>query len=304
MSNRRDRKREDEWDGEGGYQKKKRKIDLGAKPSSSRINPYNDRPFSNRYFEILEKRKGLPVWEQKDDFLAVFEKNQVLVLVGETGSGKTTQIPQFLLETGVCSGRRKIGCTQPRRVAAMSVAKRVSEELDVTLGQEVGYNIRFENNCTQKTFLKYLTDGMLLRESMADPLLEEYGALVLDEAHERTLATDILFGLLKQVCAARADLKVVVMSATLDYKKFQDYFEEAPLLKVFSLFFLFFSFLFFFFSFFSFFFFLTNSFRSPVECTLSKSSTPPSQNRIISRLRFELLFKFMPASQLAIFWSF
>ena len=207
--------------------------DVSSKSKQSEtINPYTNLPYSQQYFSILEKRQTLPVWKQKEEFLKIFRENQVMVLVGETGSGKTTQIPQFLLDTDVCKNRRKIGCTQPRRVAAMSVAKRVSEELDVRLGQEVGYNIRFENCCTPRTFLKYLTDGMLLRESMADPLLEEYGALILDEAHERTLATDVLFGLLKEVIKARKDLKVVVMSATLDYQKFQDYFEGCPLMKV------------------------------------------------------------------------
>jgi pre-mRNA-splicing factor ATP-dependent RNA helicase DHX15/PRP43 len=123
-----------------------------------------------------------------------------------------------------------IACTQPRRVAAMSVAQRVADEMDVKLGQEVGYSIRFEDNTSPNTFLKYMTDGMLLREAMSDPLLSRYSAVVLDEAHERTLNTDILMGLLKEVCRKRKDLQVVVMSATLDAGKFQKYFDDAPLL--------------------------------------------------------------------------
>jgi pre-mRNA-splicing factor ATP-dependent RNA helicase DHX15/PRP43 len=139
----------------------------------------------------------------------------VTVLVGETGSGKTTQIPQwcvdFALALPVTSGqkRRGITCTQPRRVAAMSVAQRVANEMDVTLGQEVGYSIRFEDCSSQKTILKYMTDGMLLREAMSDPLLESYACVLLDEAHERTLATDILMGLLKEVAKQRSDLKII-----------------------------------------------------------------------------------------------
>lgn len=123
-----------------------------------------------------------------------------------------------------------IACTQPRRVAAMSVAQRVADEMDVKLGQEVGYSIRFEDNTSPSTFLKYMTDGMLLREAMSDPLLTRYSAVILDEAHERTLNTDILMGLLKEVCRKRKDLQVVVMSATLDAGKFQKYFDDAPLL--------------------------------------------------------------------------
>ena len=125
-----------------------------------------------------------------------------------------------------------VACTQPRRVAAMSVSKRVSEEMDVVLGEEVGYTIRFEDLTGPKTVLKYMTDGMLLREAMTDPMLERYAAVILDEAHERTLATDILFGLIKEVAAQRPDLKLIVMSATLDAGKFQAYFDSAPLMKV------------------------------------------------------------------------
>jgi pre-mRNA-splicing factor ATP-dependent RNA helicase DHX16 len=120
-----------------------------------------------------------------------------LIVEAETGSGKTTQLPQYLHEAGYTKGGLKVGCTQPRRVAAMSVAARVAEEMGVRLGQEVGYSIRFEDATSDKTVLKYMTDGMLLREFLTDPELSTYSALVIDEAHERTLSTDILFGLVK-----------------------------------------------------------------------------------------------------------
>ncbi|KAF4348069.1 hypothetical protein F8388_012402 [Cannabis sativa] len=204
---------------------------------NSLINMWNGKPYSQRYFDILEKRKTLPVWQQKEEFLQVLKANQTLILVGETGSGKTTQIPQFVLEAvdiETPDKRRKmmIACTQPRRVAAMSVSRRVAEEMDVTIGEEVGYSIRFEDCSSAKTVLKYQTDGMLLREAMTDPLLERYKVIILDEAHERTLATDVLFGLLKEVLRNRPDLKLVVMSATLEAEKFQGYFSGAPLMKV------------------------------------------------------------------------
>jgi len=162
----------------------------------------------------------------------MLEAHQTVILVGETGSGKTTQIAQFIADIGYCKSGRKIVCTQPRRVAAMSVARRVAEEMDVNLGEEVGYSIRFEDCCGPKTLIKFATDGMLLREAMTDPALSQYSVVILDEAHERTLATDILFGLLKEIMLKRPDLKVVVMSATLEAEKFQDYFLEAPLIKV------------------------------------------------------------------------
>lgn len=164
----------------------------------------------------------------------MFHSSQILVFVGETGSGKTTQIPQFVLFDDMphLNGRKQVACTQPRRVAAMSVAKRVADEMDVQLGQEVGYNIRFEDKTGPNTILKYMTDGMLLREAMNDHNLDRYSCIILDEAHERTLATDILMGLLKDVCLRRPDLKIIIMSATLDAQKFQGYFNNAPLLAV------------------------------------------------------------------------
>ncbi|KRZ12155.1 putative pre-mRNA-splicing factor ATP-dependent RNA helicase DHX15 [Trichinella zimbabwensis] len=202
-------------------------------------NPLTGLPYSENYFQFLEKRKHLPIFEYHDKFMEMLRQNQILVLVGETGSGKTTQIPQWCVDyvrlKGALTskgGRRSVACTQPRRVAAMSVAARVAEEMDVSLGMEVGYSIRFEDCSSPRTFLKYLTDGMLLREAMSDPLLDSYGVVILDEAHERTLATDILMGLIKEVSQQRADLKVVVMSATLDAGKFQQYFNNAPLMAV------------------------------------------------------------------------
>ncbi|KAF8521150.1 P-loop containing nucleoside triphosphate hydrolase protein [Gautieria morchelliformis] len=203
------------------------------------VNPFTNSPHSSQYKKILETRKKLPVYTQMAEFYKAFSENQVMVMVGETGSGKTTQIPQFAAYSDLPHTKGKmIACTQPRRVAAMSVAKRVADEMDVPLGKQVGYSIRFEDMTEHgTTFLKYMTDGMLLREAMNDSLLERYSTIILDEAHERTLATDILMGLLKKVAKQRPDLKLIVMSATLDALKFQKYFgltadKPAPLFKV------------------------------------------------------------------------
>lgn len=199
------------------------------------VNHYNKKPFSKQYFDILAKRNELPVLSKRQEFVEMLRKNQFVLLVGETGSGKTTQIPQYVVHELLAAnpdGKKQVCCTQPRRVAAMSVAKRVAEEMDVEFGQQVGYTIRFEDLTSPSTVLKYMTDGMLLREAMADPMLSRYAAVILDEAHERTVATDVLMGLMKSIAKRRPDLKIVVMSATLDAGKFQKYFEGAPLLCV------------------------------------------------------------------------
>ncbi|GJE93624.1 ATP-dependent RNA helicase [Phanerochaete sordida] len=203
------------------------------------INPFTKQPLSTQYKKILEARKKLPVFAQMQEFYDMFNKHQVIVMVGETGSGKTTQIPQFVCYSDLPHTKGKmVACTQPRRVAAMSVAKRVADEMDVPLGKQVGYSIRFEDMTEPgTTFMKYMTDGMLLREAMNDPDLQRYSTIILDEAHERTLATEILMGLVKLLVKRRSDLKIIVMSATLDALKFQKYFSlvpgrPAPLLKV------------------------------------------------------------------------
>lgn len=205
-------------------QSKRQKVDEISERKTTEWQPpkkneWTGQAFSPRYFEILDKRKELPAWNARQQVIDLVKKYQVIILQGETGSGKTTQVPQFLLEAGL-AGKKNIACTQPRRVAATSVAKRVSEEMDVQLGGTVGYTIRFEDKTSSQTRLKYLTDGMLLRESMMDPMLSKYSIIVLDEAHERTLSTDILFGLLKEILPKRPDLKVVVMSATLNAERF------------------------------------------------------------------------------------
>ena len=215
--------------GDVGSSKKTK--DEGIKPGI-KMNPHSGLQYTPRYFELFRKRIQLPVWEYQDKFLDLLSKHQCICLVGETGSGKTTQIPQWCVDFAKKLGSKSVACTQPRRVAAMSVAQRVSEEMDVSLGQEVGYSIRFEDCSGPKTLLKYMTDGMLLREAMSDPMLERYQIILLDEAHERTLATDILMGVLKTVIGHRPDLKLVIMSATLDAGKFQHYFDNAPLMNV------------------------------------------------------------------------
>ncbi|KAF6263292.1 P-loop containing nucleoside triphosphate hydrolase protein [Scenedesmus sp. NREL 46B-D3] len=185
----------------------------------------------SRTKSIAQQRRSLPVYTIRDELLQVIRENPVTIVVGETGSGKTTQMTQYLHEDGYTS-LGVIGCTQPRRVAAMSVAKRVSEEMGVELGQEVGYAIRFEDCTSDKTFIKYMTDGVLLRETLSSDDLFQYKAIIMDEAHERSLNTDVLFGILKKVVAARADFKLIVTSATLDSQKFATFFGNAPVYTI------------------------------------------------------------------------
>lgn len=180
---------------------------------------------------ILEQRQGLPIYKLKENLVQAVADNQILIVIGETGSGKTTQITQYLAEEGFIS-YGKIGCTQPRRVAAMSVAKRVAEEFGCRLGQEIGYTIRFEDCTSPETKIKYMTDGMLLRECLIDSDLNQYSIIMLDEAHERTIHTDVLFGLMKKAVKKRPDLKLIVTSATLDAVKFSSYFFEAPIFTI------------------------------------------------------------------------
>uniref|UniRef100_A0A7I4EI91 RNA helicase n=1 Tax=Physcomitrium patens TaxID=3218 RepID=A0A7I4EI91_PHYPA len=148
---------------------------------------------------LLNQRRALPIASVESELVNHVKKNETLVVIGETGSGKTTQLPQFLHSAGFCKGGMMVAITQPRRVAAITVATRVAEEMGVEVGQEVGYSIRFEDCTSPSTQLKYMTDGMLLREALLDPLLSRYSLVVIDEAHERTIHTDVLFGLLKGV---------------------------------------------------------------------------------------------------------
>lgn len=181
-----------------------------------------------KVLELLKVRETLPVYKAKDELTARLKKNKVTILIGETGSGKSTQIPQFLLP----SNHKAIAVTQPRRVAAINLATRVAEEYGSILGDKIGYSVRFDNKSTNSTKLKYLTDGMLLREIMIDDDLPQYSTIIIDEAHERTVLTDLLMGFLKKLLERRKDLKVIIMSATLDAEKFSKFFNDADILFV------------------------------------------------------------------------
>ena len=173
----------------------------------------------------------LPVSARRDDIIAALKANQVLILCGETGSGKTTQIPKMCLEAGL-GERGLIGCTQPRRIAARSVADRVAAELKGQLGGLVGYKVRFTDKVRFDTRIKFMTDGILLAESQGDPTLSAYSCIVIDEAHERSLNIDFILGYLRQLIERRTDLKVVITSATIDAEKFSAHFSSAPVLEV------------------------------------------------------------------------
>ncbi|HYN30792.1 MAG TPA: ATP-dependent RNA helicase HrpA [Dermatophilaceae bacterium] len=191
--------------------------------------------------ERLHYPQQLPVVERREDVLAALRASQVVVIAGETGSGKTTQIPKMCLELGLGSGGRQVGHTQPRRIAARSVAERIAEEMSVELGDLVGYQVRFTDHSSDRTRLKVMTDGILLAELQRDRELRRYDTIVLDEAHERSLNVDFLLGYLKQLLPRRPDLRVVVTSATIDPGRFAEHFatdasgrvvREVPVLEV------------------------------------------------------------------------
>uniref|UniRef100_A0ACD5YJ89 Uncharacterized protein n=1 Tax=Avena sativa TaxID=4498 RepID=A0ACD5YJ89_AVESA len=230
---------------------------------SSGAPQHNQQHDARRKQLIRQQRKSLPIASVEKKLVEEVRKNDTLIVVGETGSGKTTQLPQFLYDAGFCQHGKVIGITQPRRVAAVTVAKRVAEECNDQLGKKVGYSIRFDESTSNATRIKYMTDGLLLREALLDPLLSKYSVIVVDEAHERTVHTDVLLGLLKKVQHSRsiyadkngktlsnkqdqsqsftlkacqgmkfAPLKLIIMSASLDAKCFSDYFGGAKAVHI------------------------------------------------------------------------
>jgi ATP-dependent helicase HrpA len=184
-----------------------------------------------RHVPSVHYPQNLPISARKDEIVAAIRAHPVVVIAGETGSGKTTQLPKMCLEAGL-GIEGKIGCTQPRRVAAVSISRRLAEELDVTWGREVGCKIRFDDRSSTETYIKFMTDGILLAETQGDPMLAEYNGIIIDEAHERSLNIDFLLGHLKGLLAKRNDLKLIITSATIDTETFSRAFNNAPIIEV------------------------------------------------------------------------
>ncbi|MBN2438970.1 MAG: ATP-dependent RNA helicase HrpA [Deltaproteobacteria bacterium] len=174
---------------------------------------------------------ALPIMEKREEIVAAIRKYPVVVVTGETGSGKTTQIPKMCIEAGRGLAGL-IGCTQPRRIAATTVARRIAKEMGEEIGRSIGYQIRFDDRTPRNAFLKIMTDGILLMEAQTDPLLRVYDTIIVDEAHERSLNIDFILGILKNIIRRRRDLRVVITSATIDTKKFSQAFDDAPIIEV------------------------------------------------------------------------
>ncbi|MBE6405468.1 MAG: ATP-dependent RNA helicase HrpA [Lentisphaerae bacterium] len=173
----------------------------------------------------------LPISARADEIAALLQEKRIVIVCGATGSGKTTQLPKIALKAG-CGRHGRIGCTQPRRIAASSLCKRVSSELNVASGGIVGYKVRFDDNTTKDTLIKFMTDGILLAETREDRLLRQYDCIILDEVHERTLNIDFLLGCLKLIMQKRNDLKLIVSSATLESGRISEFFDGAPVVEV------------------------------------------------------------------------
>ncbi|OPJ82601.1 putative ATP-dependent RNA helicase DHX34-like [Patagioenas fasciata monilis] len=178
--------------------------------------------------KIQKERAALPIWRYRERILSAVAENPVVVIAGDTGCGKSTQVPQFLL----AGGYERVVCTQPRRVACVALAKRVALESLHQYGDQVGYQIRFESSRSPATRLLFLTEGLLLRQLQRDPALAAYDVLIADEVHERHLHGDFLLGVLRRLLGARRDLRLVLMSATINIPLFSSYFGGAPVLQV------------------------------------------------------------------------
>ncbi|KAG6868952.1 hypothetical protein C0993_007166 [Termitomyces sp. T159_Od127] len=222
------------------YPSKKKKLSYRLGLDDSSLTPGSSNSAS--IAPLQEQRNQLPIAKGRDALIQEIQNNEVTVLLGETGSGKTTQVPQYILESGI-AGKGKIAVTQPRRVAATSLAERVAAEKNTRVGELVGYSVRFDERFSRETRIKYMTDGMIVRELLSDPLLSQYSVIIVDEAHERTLRTDLLIANLKTIQKERNGsvgssrkgkenanklnpLKIVIMSATLDAEKFSHFFDK------------------------------------------------------------------------------
>jgi ATP-dependent helicase HrpA len=195
------------------------------------MNPLYQKPRQNRPLPRIIYPASLPIVARKEDIIRAIRQHPVVVITGETGSGKTTQIPKMCLEAGR-GVRGVIGCTQPRRVAAVTVAQRIAEELGEEVGRSIGYKIRFEDRSGPHPLIKLMTDGILLMEAQTDPRLRAYDTIIVDEAHERSLNIDFVLGILKKLIHTRRDLKIIITSATIDTEKFSQAFDHAPIIEV------------------------------------------------------------------------
>ncbi|XP_015445659.1 putative pre-mRNA-splicing factor ATP-dependent RNA helicase DHX32 [Pteropus alecto] len=198
------------------------------------LNPFDGLPYSSRYYKLLKEREALPIWKEKYSFMENLLQNQIVIISGDAKCGKSSQVPQWCAEycLSVHYEHGGVVCTQAHKQTAVQLALRVADEMDVNIGHEVGYVIPFENCCTSETILRYCTDDMLQREMMSNPFLGSYGVIILDDTHERSIATDVLLGLLKDVLLARPELKLVINSSPPLISKLSSFYGNVPLIEV------------------------------------------------------------------------
>lgn len=198
------------------------------------LNPFDGLPYSSRYYKLLKEREDLPIWKEKYSFMEKLLQSQIVIVSGDAKCGKSSQVPQWCAEycLSVHYQHGGVVCTQVHKPTAVQLALRVADEMDVNIGHEVGYVIPFENCCTSETILRYCTDDMLQREMMSNPFLGSYGVIILDDIHERSIATDVLLGLLKDVLLARPELKLIINSSPHLINKLSSYYGNVPLIQV------------------------------------------------------------------------